>query len=339
MFMEDGRLEVVRRMILAEDEAASQAALAELEPMQKRDFEGIFRAMDGLPVAVRLLDPPLHEFLPNSRELREELRALERFDGTSEKAQELRRRLGAVENLEEKNPMLGLRGVRLGITRPEVYRMQARAIAEAVRSERKAGRRPVVEVMVPLVGFPEELGRARGAVEEAVARVLGEGALSGDEAVKIGTMIELPRACVVADEIAPRADFFSFGTNDLTQTALGLSRDDAEGKFLALYLEEGIVERNPFETLDRRGVGRLVETACELGRGANPSLKLGVCGEHGGDPGSIAYFHGMGLGYVSCSPYRVPVARLAAAQAALRDPNPERRGAARATEVGARDAR
>jgi pyruvate,orthophosphate dikinase len=322
MFMEDGRLEVVRRMILAEDEAASEAALAELEPMQRRDCEGIFEAMDGLPVTVRLLDPPLHEFLPSSWELREELAELERVDGTSEKAAELRRRLKAVENLEEKNPMLGLRGARLGITRPEVYRMQARAIAEAVRAEREAGRNPVVEVMIPLVGFPEELEATRRAVEGAVEEALGRGALGGEGAVKIGTMMELPRACMVADEIAEHADFFSFGTNDLTQTALGFSRDDAEAKFLPLYLEEGIVERNPFEAVDRRGVGRLVETARELGRGANPSLKLGVCGEHGGDPESVAFFHGVGLDYVSCSPYRVPVARLAAAQAALRREEP-----------------
>jgi pyruvate,orthophosphate dikinase len=317
MFMEDGRLEIVRRMILAENEEASEEALSELEPLQRQDFEGICREMDALPVTVRLLDPPLHEFLPNSWEVREELRALERFDGTSEKARELRRRLRAVENLEEKNPMLGLRGVRLGITKPEVYRMQARAIAEAVRAEREAGRSPVVEVMVPLVGFPEELGRTRRAVEESVAEVLGEGAFSGEDAVKIGTMIELPRACVVADEIAPYADFFSFGTNDLTQTTLGFSRDDAEGKFLSEYLEKGIVEENPFERLDLRGVGRLISAACESGRGANPDLKLGVCGEHGGDPESVAFFHGAGLDYVSCSPYRLPVARLAAARAAI----------------------
>jgi pyruvate,orthophosphate dikinase len=317
MFMEDGRLEIVRRMILAEDEEASKQALSELEPLQRRDFEGIFREMDGLPVTVRLLDPPLHEFLPSSAELREELADLERVDGTSETAGELRHRLRAVENLEERNPMLGLRGVRLGFTRPEIYRMQARAIAEAVRAEREDGHSPVIEVMIPLVGFPEELKRARRVVEEAVAEVLGDDVSSGD-AVRIGTMIELPRACVVADEVAAHADFFSFGTNDLTQTTLGFSRDDAEGKVLPLYLEEGILEENPFETLDQRGVGKLVSTACKLGRAANPSLKLGVCGEHGGDPESAAFFHEAGLDYVSCSPYRLPVARLAAAQAALR---------------------
>jgi len=316
MLMEGGRLETVRRMILAEDEVASEQALSELEPLQRQDFAGIFREMDGLPVAVRLLDPPLHEFLPSSRELREELAELERFDGTSEKARELRHRLRVVENLEEKNPMLGLRGVRLGLTRPKVYQMQARAIAEAMRAEREAGRSPVVEVMVPLVSFPKELEEVRRAVEEAMAEVLGE-ERTGAAAVKIGTMIELPRACVAADEIAPHADFFSFGTNDLTQTTLGFSRDDAEGKFLPPYLEGGIVGENPFETLDRRGVGKLVSTACELGRAANPDLKLGVCGEHGGDPESVAFFHEAGLAYVSCSPYRVPVARLAAALVAL----------------------
>lgn len=272
--------------------------------------------MDGLPVTVRLLDPPLHEFLPDPGELREELRALERSDGSSRMARELRHRLQVVGTLEERNPMLGLRGVRLGITRPEVYRMQARAIARAVLAERGAGRSPVVEVMIPLVAFPQELELARGEVGAVLEKILGAG-----HGVSIGTMMELPRACLVADEIAEHADFFSFGTNDLTQTTLGLSRDDAEATFLPLYLEEGIVDQNPFETLDGRGVGRLVQGACELGRAASPSLKLGVCGEHGGDPESVAFFHEAGLDYVSCSPYRVPVARLAAAQAALRDPD------------------
>ncbi|HVF00936.1 MAG TPA: putative PEP-binding protein [Rubrobacteraceae bacterium] len=210
--------------------------------------------------------------------------------------------------------MLGLRGCRLGVVRPEIYRMQVRAIAEASRDLRERGHTPVVEIMIPLVGFRSELEETRSEAEEIVEEVLGR-----DHPVQIGTMIELPRACVTADEIAERADFFSFGTNDLTQTTCGLSRDDAEGAFLTEYLEEGILQENPFETLDRDGVGKLVSTACELGRKTNPGLKLGICGEHGGDPKSIRFFHEAGLTYVSCSPYRVPVARLAAAQATVRD--------------------
>jgi len=303
MFMEGGRLEVVRRMILSEDERTLTEALTELESVQRRDFEGIFRAMDGLPVTVRLLDPPLHEFLPDSKDLLSRLAEAE-----GEEADELRRRLAAVERVEESNPMLGLRGVRLGVTRPEVYRMQVRAIARAVETARTRGETPVVEVMIPLVGFSTELERTRREVGAVLEEVLGK-----DHRVSIGTMVELPRACLVADEIAAHADFFSFGTNDLTQTTCGLSRDDAEGSFLVDYLESGLLDENPFETLDRRGVGRLISRACGLGRETNPDLKLGVCGEHGGDPESIAFFREAGLDYVSCSPYRVPVARLAAA--------------------------
>jgi pyruvate,orthophosphate dikinase len=312
MFMDEGRLEVMREVILAEDEAALDAALARLEPLQRGDFEEIFAAMDGLPVTVRLLDPPLHEFLPGSEKLKQSIAGLEAGGGSPEDISGLRRQLKAVESLEERNPMLGLRGVRLGIVRPEIYRMQVRAIAAAVKSLGERGRNPVVEIMIPLVGFPAELKETRRQAGAVLEEVLGE-----ENSVKIGTMIELPRACAVADEIAQEADFFSFGTNDLTQTVCGLSRDDAEGKFLPEYLHRGIFENNPFETLDRRGVGRLVAMACELGRGAKPSLKLGICGEHGGDPESIRFFQGVGLDYVSCSPYRVPVARLAAARAAL----------------------
>jgi pyruvate,orthophosphate dikinase len=333
MFMEGGRLELMRGMLLAEGEGAVSAALARLEPLQRGDFEGIFRAMDGLPVTVRLLDPPLHEFLPSPEVLRAELSDLERVDGTSEEAEGLRRQLQVAEGHAESNPMLGLRGVRLGLLRPEVYRMQVRAIAEAARNVRAEGLKPVVEVMIPLVGFPEELERARREVEATLGELLGE-----EAAASIGTMVELPRACLVADEMARQADFFSFGTNDLTQTTLGFSRDDAEGKFLSHYLESGVLPDNPFETIDG-GVGQLVQMACELGRRADPALKLGVCGEHGGDPRSIAFLHGLGIDYVSCSPYRVPVARLAAAQAALQNPTPGRRGAARATEVGVHAAR
>jgi pyruvate, orthophosphate dikinase len=310
MFMQDGRLELMRAMILSEDEEASREALGDLEPLQRGDFEEIFEAMDGLPVTVRLLDPPLHEFLPDARELGERLAALE--DQRSGEASELRRQLRAVENLEEANPMLGLRGCRLGLMRPEIYRMQVRAIVEAAKAVKEKGHTPIVEIMIPLVGFWRELEETREEAEAIVREVLGE-----NNPVQIGTMIELPRACTTAGEIAGRADFFSFGTNDLTQTTCGLSRDDAEGSFLTTYLEKGILAKNPFETIDREGVGRLVSLACEQGREANPDLKLGICGEHGGDPESIAFFHEAGLDYVSCSPYRVPIARLAAAQAAM----------------------
>ena len=316
MFMEDGRLESMRFMILSEDENASHEALGKLGPLQKGDFEEIFEAMDGLPVTIRLLDPPLHEFLPDSRDLGEKLSGLE--DQRSEEASELRRQLRVVENLEEANPMLGLRGCRLGLIRPEIYRMQVRAIVEAAKAVREDGHTPIVEIMIPLVGFRSELEETREEAEAIVGEVLGE-----DNPVQIGTMIELPRACTTAGEIAERADFFSFGTNDLTQTTCGLSRDDAEGGFLTTYLEKGILEKNPFETLDRDGVGRLVSFACERGREANPDLKLGICGEHGGDPESIEFFHELGLDYVSCSPFRVPIARLAAAQAAMAEDRTE----------------
>jgi pyruvate,orthophosphate dikinase len=303
MFMEEGRLRIVREMILSEDERALDAALEKLEPLQKEDFEKIFKAMDGLPVTVRLLDPPLHEFLPDSKDLAAKVAEAE---ARGENAGELVRQLRIAERLEEVNPMLGLRGVRLGVLRPEVYRMQARAIAAAARTVAEEGYAPVVEIMVPLVGFPSELAIIKAYIEEEV----------GETPVKIGTMIELPRACAVAGEIAEDADFFSFGTNDLTQMVCGMSRDDAEEKFLADYLESGLLQENPFQTLDRKGVGVFVSMACEGGREAKPSLKLGVCGEHGGDPKSIAFFHEVGLDYVSCSPFRVPIARLVAAQVA-----------------------
>ena len=303
MFMEEGRLRIVREMILSEDERALDAALEKLEPLQKEDFEKIFKAMDGLPVTVRLLDPPLHEFLPDSKDLAAKVAEAE---ARGENAGELVRQLRIAERLEEVNPMLGLRGVRLGVLRPEVYRMQARAIAAAARTVAEEGYAPEVEIMVPLVGFPSELSMIKAYIEEEV----------GETPVKIGTMIELPRACAVAGEIAEDADFFSFGTNDLTQMVCGMSRDDAEEKFLADYLEGGLLRENPFQTLDRKGVGVFVSMACEGGREAKPSLKLGVCGEHGGDPKSIAFFHEVGLDYVSCSPFRVPIARLVAAQVA-----------------------
>jgi pyruvate, orthophosphate dikinase len=293
MFMADDRLPVVREMIMAGDEDERRAALDRLLPHQQSDFEGIFEAMAGLPVTIRLLDPPLHEFLPPLEEARDEL---------------MRSRIRA---LHEANPMLGTRGCRLGLQFPEIYEMQVRAIIRAAIAVReRGGDPPLVEIMHPLVAFREELRRLR---ELTVATAEEE----GDLEYLAGTMIELPRACVRADEIAEEADFFSFGTNDLTQTALGFSRDDAEGKFLTHYLQDGVLERNPFETLDQSGVGDLMAIAVERGRRTKPDIKLGICGEHGGEPTSVMFCHRLGLDYVSCSPYRVPLARLAAAQAAL----------------------
>ena len=294
MFMAEDRLPVVREMILAEGEDGRRAALDGLLPFQQGDFEAIFEAMAGLPVTIRLLDPPLHEFLPPIDQATDE---------------RMRRR---IKQLQESNPMLGTRGCRLGLQWPEIYEMQVRAIIRAARSVgQRTGEAPVVEIMHPLVGFEEELRRLR----ELTARVAEEEAPEVE--YLCGTMIELPRACIRADEIAGQADFFSFGTNDLTQTALGFSRDDAEGKFLTYYLEDGVLEQNPFETIDIGGVGDLMRIAVDRGRGVKPDLKLGICGEHGGEPKSVAFCHELGLDYVSCSPYRVPVARLAAAQAAL----------------------
>jgi pyruvate,orthophosphate dikinase len=281
-------------MIMASGEDERRKSLDKLLPMQQSDFEGIFEAMRGLPVTIRLLDPPLHEFLPPLEEATDD---------------RMRERIKA---LREANPMLGTRGCRVGLLWPEIYEMQARAIIRAaVAVEDRTGDAPLVEIMHPLVGFAEELHRLR-AMTVATAQEESDAA-----EYLVGTMIELPRACIRADEIAEHADFFSFGTNDLTQTALGLSRDDAEGKFLKRYLEDGVLERNPFETLDQGGVGELMKIAVERGRSAREGIKLGICGEHGGEPASVAFCHGLGLDYVSCSPYRVPLARLAAAQAAL----------------------
>ncbi len=293
MFMAPDRLPLVQEMIMAGDEKARRAALDRLLPVQQSDFEGIFEAMAGYPVTIRLLDPPLHEFLPAAEE------------ATSDA---MRKR---ITELREANPMLGTRGCRLGLQWPEIYEMQVRAIVRAARAvAERTGEAPLVEIMHPLVGFAEELSRLR----ELTDRVAAEEA---DVAYLCGTMIELPRACLRADEIAEYADFCSFGTNDLTQTTLGFSRDDAEGKFLTHYLEHGVLERNPFEVLDVEGVGDLMRIGVERARGVKPDLKLGICGEHGGEPRSVAFCHELGLDYVSCSPYRVPLARLAAAQAAL----------------------
>jgi pyruvate,orthophosphate dikinase len=312
MFMAADRQPKMRAMILADDEPARRAALAELLPLQQRDFEGLFEAMSGLPVTIRLLDPPLHEFLPPKSELLEALTAA-REAGSSE-VEDLERTLERVSSLEEVNPMIGTRGCRLGLLYPEIYEMQVDAIMRAALAVRdRTGAAPHVEVMIPLVGYERELELMR----ELVVAVGEQHAMRVGSDYVVGTMIELPRACLLADRIATHADFFSFGTNDLTQTVLGFSRDDVESKFLPTYLERKIVDRSPFETLDTPGVGALLRIGAERGRVAKPSLKLGVCGEHGGDPDSIAFFEASGIDYVSCSPFRVPVARVAAAQAAL----------------------
>jgi pyruvate,orthophosphate dikinase len=304
MFFEGDRITAMREMILATDEAGRRRALEKLLPMQRTDFEGIFEAMAGFPVTIRLLDPPLHEFLPmggeESRKLAESM--------------EMNRQTLAqiVEGMRETNPMLGHRGCRLGIIYPEITEMQARAIIEAAIRVRRRGFDVFPEIMIPLVGDVREFRDQRRVVDGAAQHVMH--ALQETVEYSVGTMIELPRAALTADEIATEADFFSFGTNDLTQTALGLSRDDA-GRFLPQYVDRGIMDDDPFQVLDQRGVGRLVRFAAEDGRAAKPDLKLGVCGEHGGEPRSVRFFHALGLDYVSCSPFRVPVARLAAAQA------------------------
>lgn len=307
MFFDDSRIAAVRQMILAEDEGGRRAALAKLLPEQRADFNAIFEVMAGLPVTIRLLDPPLHEFLPHS-----DADFAELSDTIGIGVETLKRR---AEELHEFNPMLGHRGCRLGITFPEIYEMQARAIFEAACDvEAAQGQAIVPEIMIPLVATKRELEILRNLVDRVAAKVFEEKGRKLDYLV--GTMIELPRAALVAGEIAQEAKFFSFGTNDLTQTALGLSRDDAS-KFLAAYVEQGIFARDPFVSLDPDGVGELVKLAAERGRAARPDIKLGICGEHGGDPSSIAFCEKVGLDYVSASPYRVPIARLAAAQAAL----------------------
>jgi len=313
MFMAGDRQPKMRAMIMAGDAEQRRAALAELLPLQQADFEGLFDAMAGLPVNIRLLDPPLHEFLPNLPELRADVERA-RIEAADD-LQELERLLARVEEVHEENPMLGTRGCRLGILYPEIYEMQVHAIMRAVRAVQERGAdAPHPEVMIPLVDYERELEILR----ELVVRIGDEHGLAAGEDYTVGTMIELPRACFVANRIAAHADFFSFGTNDLTQTALGFSRDDVESKFVPAYMERKIIDHSPFETIDKPGVGWLVRLASWVGREAKPSLKLGICGEHGGDPASIDFFHMAGLDYVSCSPYRIPIARIAAAQAAVR---------------------
>jgi pyruvate,orthophosphate dikinase len=312
MFMAEDRQPKMRAMIMADDREGRRAALRELLPLQEEDFIGIFEAMKGLPVTIRLLDPPLHEFLPNLPELRA-LVERARIEVTDD-LDELEKLLARVEEIHEGNPMLGTRGVRLGILYPEIYEMQVHAIMRAAKAVDEP---PHPEIMIPLVAYEHELEIAR----DLVVEVGNEHGMREREDYTVGTMIELPRACFIANLIARHADFFSFGTNDLTQTALGFSRDDVESKFIPTYIKDKIIDRSPFETIDAPGVGWLVRLAAWVGREEHPGLKLGICGEHGGDPDSIAFFHRAGLDYVSCSPFRVPIARIAAAQAAIASDN------------------
>jgi pyruvate,orthophosphate dikinase len=314
MFMAEDRQPKMRAMIMADDRDARKAALAELLPLQQEDFEGIFEAMVGLPVTIRLLDPPLHEFLPNAEDLATAIERARLEDAHD--LPRLERLLERVHEISEENPMLGTRGVRLGILYPEIYEMQVHAILRAAKAVSEGGQGPVPEIMIPLVDYEQELEIMR----ELVQAIGDEEGLEIGTDYTVGTMIELPRACFVADRIARHADFFSFGTNDLTQTALGFSRDDVESKFVPTYLKRNIIDRSPFETIDKPGVGWLVRLGAWVGREAHPGLKLGICGEHGGDPESVVFFHRAGLDYVSCSPYRVPIARIAAAQASIEYP-------------------
>jgi pyruvate,orthophosphate dikinase len=311
MFMAEDRQPKMRAMIMADTRDARREALADLLPLQQEDFEGLFEAMAGLPVTVRLLDPPLHEFLPNAEDLAAQVERARIEE--SDELPSLERMLDRVHEISEENPMLGTRGCRLGILYPEIYEMQVHAILRAAKA---AAKPPHPEIMIPLVDYEHEIELMR----ELVVRIGDEEGLEAVRDYTVGTMIELPRACFVADRISRHADFFSFGTNDLTQTALGFSRDDVESKFVPAYMKRKIIDRSPFETIDKPGVGWLVRLAAWVGREARPDLKLGICGEHGGDPESIAFFHDAGLDYVSCSPFRVPVARIAAAQAAIAHP-------------------
>jgi pyruvate,orthophosphate dikinase len=327
MFFEEDRLPIMRAMIMARTDAERESALDRLLPLQRADFEGLYRAMDGLPVVVRLLDPPLHEFLPDHKELMRDLAeaklklqhlgTLREIDVTLDEIRAKQDFLARTEELMESNPMLGTRGVRLAMLLPELTRMQARALFQAAAKCMREGVDVKVEVMIPLVSHVNELRTQRGIVEAEARQVMGEE--QREIPYKLGTMIEIPRAALLADVIAQEAEFFSFGTNDLTQTVFGISRDDAEASFLVRYLEEGVLEDNPFQTIDQEGVGRIMRQAVELGRYTRPGLEIGICGEHGGDPRSVEFCHRIGLDYVSCSPFRVPVARFAAGQAAIRE--------------------
>jgi len=318
MFMNPQRIPIVQDMILAQTLEEREVALTKLLPMQEEDFYGILKAMQGLPVIIRLLDPPLHEFLPHSEELVVEITKLSINKNDPAALAEKEVLLSKVRALSELNPMLGHRGCRLGVSFPEITVMQARAIFQASARLIKEGFDIHPEVMIPLIMGKEEFVMMRKLVDDTAALVMKE--LNVEIHYKVGTMIEVPRAALLADEIGKVADFFSFGTNDLTQMAMGLSRDDAQGKFLPVYLEKNLMKTDPFVVLDRDGVGKLIDIAVKLGRGANPGLDLGICGEHGGEPNSVEFFHMVGLDYVSCSPFRVPIARLAAAQAAIKHP-------------------
>ena len=307
MFFGDKRILAMRKMIIADNTWERRVALDELLPFQKEDFKGIFKAMEGLPVTVRLLDPPLHEFLPSEKN---EIAQVARELGITAKALTQK-----IRSLKEFNPMLGHRGCRLGITYPEITEMQTRAILEAAIELKKEGQSVIPEIMIPLVGTSEEYIHQHEVIDHTAADIFEE---TGERVeYKVGTMIEIPRAALIADKIAEEAEFFSFGTNDLTQMTFGYSRDDA-GKFLEIYMKEGILMDDPFQTLDKEGVGSLVAMATSNGRKVNKKLKVGICGEHGGDPASVEFCYQQGLNYVSCSPYRIPVARLSAAQARLR---------------------
>jgi pyruvate,orthophosphate dikinase len=314
MFFGEGRIPIVQRMILADNEKDRRAALNELLPMQREDFYGVFKGMHGTPVTIRTIDPPLHEFLPKREDLMVEIAIMQVKGQKGKELDEKKKLLARVEQLHEFNPMLGHRGVRLGITYPEITEMQTRAIMEAACKLNQEGLKVIPEIMIPLVGDVRELRDQKAIVERVAAEVMQE------QGIKIkylvGTMIEVPRGALTADEVAQEAQFFSFGTNDLTQMVFGFSRDDV-GKFLRVYQDRKILEKDPFATFDVPGTGQLVDMAVKKGRATRPAIKLGICGEHGGDPASIHFFHQVGLDYVSCSPYRIPVARLAAAQAAL----------------------
>ncbi len=317
MFMAPERLPIVQAMIIADNKKSRQTALDKLLPMQKSDFIGILKEMHDLPVIIRLLDPPLHEFLPNYEETLVKVTTLKINQEDKDELKKQEDILERIEMLREMNPMLGLRGCRLGILYPEIYNMQARAIFEASIELIKKGINVKPEIMIPLVGHINELKPIYNSIKKIAKEILSREQVALE--YKVGTMIELPRAALTADEIAEYAEFFSFGTNDLTQTTFGISRDDAEGKFLLKYVEEGILKDNPFEVLDPEGVGKLIKIGVELGRKTNPNLEIGICGEHGGEPNSVEFCHNAGLDYVSCSPFRVPIARLAAAQAILKE--------------------
>jgi len=322
MFFETERLPFVQQMILAKTAEERDSALAKLLPFQRSDFEGLFRAMDGLPVIIRLIDPPMHEFLPAHDSLLQEVVELRLKGNNASLLAEKEKMLAAVESMREANPMLGLRGVRLGIHIPELTKMQVRAIFEAACKCAKDGVKVKPEVMIPLTAHVNELKVQQTALEAVAKQVTKEQGLKIE--YKFGTMVEVPRAALTAEQIAEYAQFFSFGTNDLTQMTFGISRDDAESGFLMEYLDKQILPENPFASIDEDGVGKLMEWAVQQGRKTRPGMEIGICGEHGGDPKSVWFCHKIGLNYVSCSPFRVPIARLAAAQAALGESNPDK---------------